>query len=315
MPPAPDATARRPYHRKLGKFRSFKIAKLSAVLIKIAIMNRPVFYSLSILLVGLLLAPGQVSARPVDFNEVSLLVRCRESESSIRDEVSRRKLMRPLTTQQETTLKGQGASDSLVQSLRGANLVASKEEVDAVDARDRRLAAARTESASLPRPEVHVFNVAFGHPINLSEYGGADYEIVINSYRLAGEDHIEPIIVNNYRTGTDVARYVHMTSESEAFNSPWFPINEVRNFRFTPYDRLNDSRDNRFNFTDTVELESHTVGRPIRVDWASPTFIAGQPYTFYRIYGAGGVSLYYIGKASEHSAMVAVVCRPGITGY
>ena len=37
------------------------------------------------------------------------------------------------------------------------------------------------------------------------------------------------------------------------------------------------------------------------------TFIEGQPYTFYRIYGAGGVSLYYIGKASDHAAMVAVV--------
>jgi hypothetical protein len=36
-------------------------------------------------------------------------------------------------------------------------------------------------------------------------------------------------------------------------------------------------------------------------------FIDGQPYTFYPVYGAGGVSLYYIGKASDTSAMVAVV--------
>jgi hypothetical protein len=38
--------------------------------------------------------------------------------------------------------------------------------------------------------------------------------------------------------------------------------------------------------------------------------IDGQPYTFYPVYGAGGVSLYYyyyIGKASDRSATVAVV--------
>ena len=81
-------------------------------------MNRPALYSLSALFLALLALPGQTAARPLDFNEVSLLVRCRESESSIRDEVTRRKLMRPLTTQQEATLKAQGASQSLVQSLR-----------------------------------------------------------------------------------------------------------------------------------------------------------------------------------------------------
>lgn len=276
------------------------------------IMNRPAFYSLSFLCTALLFAPGQVSARPVDFNEVSLLVRCRESETSIRDEVSHRKLMRPLTSQQETTLKSQGASDSLVQSLRSANLVASKDEADAVDARDRRLAAARMESSTAPQQQVHVFNVAFGHPINLSEYGGADYEIAFYSYRVAGEDHIQPAMIDNIRTGTDVARNIPLLSEGEAFSSSFFPTNEVRNWRFTPYDARGDLRDSRFNFSDSVAISSHEFARPMHIDWDSPVFIAGQPYTFYRVYGAGGVSLYYIGKASEQSAMVAVVSRQGL---
>ncbi len=285
---------------------------LEYFLIKMAIMNRPVFYSLSILCTALLFAPGQVSARPVDFNEVSLLVRCRESETSIRDEVSHRKLMRPLTSQQETTLKAQGASDSLVQSLRSANLVASRDETDALDARDRRLAAARMESSAAPQPQVHVFNVAFGHPINLSEYGGADYEIAFYSYRVAGEDHIQPAMIDNIRTGTDVARNIPLLSEGETFSSSFFPTNEVRNWRFTPYDGRGDLRDNRFNFSDSVAISSHEFARPMHIDWDSPVYIAGQPYTFYRVYGAGGVSLYYIGKASEQSAMVAVVSRQGL---
>lgn len=274
-------------------------------------MNHPAVYSLSILLAGLLLAPGQLSARPINFNEVSLLVRCRESESSIREDVAHRKLMRPLTAQQEATLKAQGASDSLVQSLRNANLFASKEEVEEVDARDRRLAAARMENESAPQPQVHVFNVAFGHPINLSEYGGADYEIAFYSYRVAGEDHIQPAMIDNVRTGTDVSRSIPLISEGEAFSSGFFPTNGVRNWRFTPYDAQGDLRDNRFNFSDSVAISSHSFARPMHIDWDSPVFIAGQPYTFYRVYGAGGVSLYYIGKATDQSAMVAVVSRPG----
>ncbi len=287
------------------------IAKFRPTLIKLGIMNRPTFYSPSILLIALLLAPGQVSARPVDFNEVSLLVRCRESESSIRDDVTSRKLMHAFTPQQESTLKAQGASDSLVQSLRNSNLVASKEEAEEVSARDQRLAAARLENAEAPRPNVHVFNVAFGHPINLSEFGGADYEIALYSYRMAGEDHIQAAMIDNVRTGTVVSRIIPLdgTSQGEAFSSGFFPTNAVRNWRFTPYEASGDLLDNRFNFSDTVSVSSHSFSRPMHIDWDSPVFISGQPYTFYRVYGAGGVSLYYIGKASEQSAMVAVVSR------
>ena len=107
-------------------------------------MNHPTIYKLSILAVALLAGVIQASARPVDFSELSLLVRAQESENSIRQEVAERKLMHALTPQQESKLKAQGASDSLVQALRNPNLVIPKEEA-------ARLEAAREQKANTIR--------------------------------------------------------------------------------------------------------------------------------------------------------------------
>jgi len=269
-------------------------------------MKRPTSYSLSIAALSLLLWVNPALARPIDFNEVSLFVRAHESEASIKDEVASRKLMHPLTPQQESTLKAQGASDSLIQSLRNSSWIASKDDVAAIESRDRQIRLHPREEAPANQ-RVFVFNVAFGHPINLSQWGGADYEIAFYSYRIAGEDYIEPALIDNVRTGTDVFRTIPLISESDAFARDWFPTNEVRNWRFTPYDGRGDLRDNRFNLSDSVAVSSRSFTRPMQIDWENPVFIEGQPYTFYRVYGAGGVSLYYIGKATERSATVAVV--------
>lgn len=277
-------------------------------------MKRPTFYSLSFLFAVVIWFPSPAFARPIDFKEVSLLVRSGEGESSIKDEVAQRKLMRPLTTQQESTLKGQGASDSLLQALRGPNLLASKEEMAACEARDRQVAARAQEDAAMnaSAPQVHVFNLAFGHPINLSQWGGADYEFAFYSYRVAGEDYVEPAMIDNVRTGTSVSRTLPLLSERDAFARDWYPVNEVRNWRFTPYDARGDLKDNRFNFSDSVAISSNSFARPMQIDWDSPVFIEGQPYTFYHVYGAGGVALYYIGRASDQSATVAVVSQRGL---
>jgi hypothetical protein len=269
-------------------------------------MNRPTSYSLSLICIAFVVAINPANARPIDYNEVSLLVRAHESESSIKNEVAARKLMHPLTAQQESTLKSQGASDSLIQSLRNSSWVAPKEEVAAIENRDRQTRSQPREEMGT-RQRVFVFNVAFGHPINLSQWGGSDYEIAFYSYRFAGEDYIEPALIDNVRTGTDVARNVSLISEGEAFARDRFPTNEVRNWRFTPYDARGDLKDNRFNFSDSVAISSHSFARPMHIDWENPVLIEGQPYTFYPVYGAGGVSLYYIGKASDRSATVAVV--------
>jgi len=290
--------------------RANKIVKKDFALVKRLSMNNPARYSLFIIL-GVLIAVPIAGARPVDFKELSLLVRAHESDASIKDEVSRRKLMQPLTKDQESTLKTQGATDSLVTTLRNSSLVASKEEAaPAARSTTTRESGAPNDSMMHHHgPHVRVFNVAFGQPINLSEYGGLDYEIAFNSYRFAGEDHIQASFVDQYCTRTEVSRVIPQAglSESEVVSQDWFPTNAVRSWRYTPYDIRGDVRDPRFNFGDTVSVSSRSVTRPTRIDWDNPVFIEGQPYTFYPVYGAGGVSLYYIGRASDSSATVAVV--------
>lgn len=271
-------------------------------------MKHPTIYS-ALAVAGLLLAGVLTSfARPIDFSEISLLVRAHESESDIRDEVSQRKLMHPLTSQQEGTLKAQGASDSLIQSLRNSNNVASKEEAAAVEAaHTQAIAGAGREEGVHRGPRVSIMNVAFGHSINLSQWGGADYEIAFYSYRVAGEDYIQPAIIDTVRTGTDVSRTIPLISEGEAFTQDRFPTNQTRNWRFTPYDSRGDLRDNRLNFSDSVAISSNAFSRLLQIDWDNPVTIEGQPYNFFPVYGAGGVSLYYIGKATDRSARIAIV--------
>src|SRR6266571_1695321 len=272
-------------------------------------MKHPTDYRL-LLLAACLFAASQLSARPIGFSELSLMVRMHESETSIKNEVAERKLLHGLTQPQEGILKSQGASDSLIQSLRNSNVVVSKEEAAAVESAAR--------ESSMPSAEIHpaghhrhvlVFDVAFGRPINLSQWGGLDYEIAFYSYRFAGEDRIQPAFIDNVGTRTVVFRTTPFLSEGETFTSDWFPTNGVRNWRFTPYngvdyDNRGDFRDTRsINFSDTVAVSSYSVSRPVAVDWNDPVFFDGQPYTFYPVYGAGGVHLYFI-NATTYSAKV-----------
>src|SRR6266702_1036111 len=189
-------------------------------------MKRPTGYRLLIVAASLF-AASQLSARPIGFSELSLMLRMHESEASIKNEVAERKLLHGLTQPQEGILKSQGASDSLIQSLRNSNLVVSKEEAAAVES-----AAARESTA--PSAEMHpsghhrhvfVFDVAFGHPINLRQWGGLDYEIAFYSYRFAGEDHVQPAMIDNVGTKTVAYRSTPTSgqSEGETFTSEWFP--------------------------------------------------------------------------------------------
>src|SRR6266403_1091609 len=282
-------------------------------------MKHPIDYRLLILAASVFLA-SQLSARPIGFTEVSLMVRMHESETSIKNEVAARKLLHGLTQPQEGILKSQGASDSLIKSLRDSNLVISKEEAAAVEAAAARESSARSaEITSHPGHHRHVmvFDVAFGHPINLSQWGGLDYEIAFYSYRFAGEDHIQPALIDQVGTRTVVSPLVPTggLSVTETFPSDCFPTNGVRNWRFMPYDGVDydnrgDFRDARsIYFSDTVGVSSYSVSRPVAVDWDSPVFFDGQPYTFYPVYGAGGVNLYYINSTS-YSARIAVAFNP-----
>jgi hypothetical protein len=276
-------------------------------------MKRLAIYNVSAATLAVLLCVGTASARPIGFSEISLMVRMHESETSIKDEVAQRKLLHPLTGPQESLLKSQGATDSLISSLRSSNLVASKEEVAAAEAATKHTAAQANDAdtrAEHHGRHIHVFDVACGHPVNLSQWGGLDYEIAFYSYRFAGEDHIQPAIIDNVLTRTDVSRIVPTgsASEGELLTDDWYPTNGVRNWRYTPYNGSGgtlyngrgDFRDTRsINFSDSVAVSSHSVSRPIAIDWDNPVFIDGQPYTFYPVYGAGGVSLYYISNSGD----------------
>ena len=137
-----------------------------------------------------------VTAAPINFSEVSLWVRARETDQSIVREVSQRKLARALTPQQEATLKAQGASDSLVQSLRSPNVIASPAEVAASEVKSQPPTVPQSQEIAdeSPADNLEIFEVPAGHPINLSQWGGPDYEFAFNILRYAGEDIIVPVV-------------------------------------------------------------------------------------------------------------------------
>src|ERR1700722_11039562 len=119
-------------------------------------MKSPTRYSF-LVAAAFLVASSQLHARPIGFSELSLLVRMHEPEFSIKNEVAERKLLHSLTQPQESLLKSQGASDSLVQSLRDSKLVASKEEAATAEAVAPNEANARSsESMSHPGHHRHV---------------------------------------------------------------------------------------------------------------------------------------------------------------
>jgi hypothetical protein len=281
-------------------------------------MKCPTVYSVSVITIGFLGWINCAMARPIDFSEVSLLVRAHEPESSIIDDVSQRRLVHSLTSQQENTLKAQGASNSLVQSLRNSNFVLSKEEAAVFDAqRDQQAKVTRVSKDPSNECDtsqnIRVFDVALGHPINLSQWGGYDYELAFYAYRTAGEDIVEPVNIDPIRTYSDVRRYAR-GSEGEVFADNSFRRQRFMPYdndghRFTPYDGRRDLKDDRINLGETVAVCSRSVSRPLAIDWSSPVTIKGVPYALYPIYGEGGVSLYYISSSSTSVRLAVSTTR------
>ena len=250
-----------------------------------------------ILITAIVVLAGAIglTAAPINFNEVSLWVRAKETDKSILTEVSQRKLAKALTPQQESTLKSQGASDSLVQSLRNSALIASAD----IAAAETKAPAPKTAPALEPGREsaadnLHVFDVTAGHPINLSQWGGPDYEFAFNIYRYAGENIIEPVLVDTVRTYTDVAHYVGVLGTG--------PRTAVPHFRgagrLIPY--LNgDLKDDSHMIGDYISVSAHTASRGMSIDRKHPVVIPGVPYTLFPIYGVGSTALYYVGHTSD----------------
>jgi hypothetical protein len=258
-----------------------------------------------ILVTAITVLAGAISltAAPINFNEVSLWVRARQTDKSILTEVSQRKLSKALTPQQESTLKSQGASDSLVQSLRSSALVASSTEVAATETRAPapRLAPGPDSDRDSAADNLHIFEVTAGHPINLSQWGGPDYEFAFNIYRYAGENIVEPVMIDPVRTYTDVAHYVGPLGTGPRTSAPYFRGSG----RLTPY-LGGDLKDESYTIGDYISVSSHSTTRGMSIDRKNPVFIKGVPYALYPIYGAGGTSLYYIGHGAN-SVKLAVM--------
>jgi hypothetical protein len=246
-----------------------------------------------------------VTAAPVNFSEVSLWVRARETDQSIVREVTQRKLARALTPQEESTLKAQGASDSLVQSLKNPRVISAETNTAPSDSKapaTRPAPASDSDRDSLA-DNLQVFEVTAGHPINLSQWGGPDYEFAFNILRYAGENIIEPVMVDTVRTYTDVAHYVGVLGTGPRTTLPYF-----RSARLIPY-RGGDLKDDSYLIGDYISVSSHSASRGMTIDKRNPVFIKGVPYTLYPIYGAGSTALYYIGHGTNSVKLAVAASR------
>jgi hypothetical protein len=246
-----------------------------------------------------------VTAAPLNFSEVSLWVRARETDQSIVQEVSQRKLARALTPQQEATLKAQGASDSLVQSLRNPKVIAAPTEVAANEVKSQpRMPQPQEMAPDSAADNLHIFEVSAGHPINLSQWGGPDCEFAFNIFRFAGENVVEPVIVDTVRTYTDVATYIGPLGTGPRSAQPHYRGEQ----RLTPY-LGGDLKDDSYMIGDYAAAVSHSVSRGMSIDRRNPVLIKGVPYTLYPIYGTRGVSLYYITSSTDSVKLAVSTAR------
>lgn len=220
-------------------------------------------------------------AEPIEFSEVSLLVRARENEGTIVQEVQRRKLVHALTPQQESTLKAQGARDSLIAALRGTALVLPAAEATAFEARREQASRGARASSNAPggaagssgNDDVKVFEVSAGHPVNLSQWGGPDYEFSFRGRTLLDDHGDDGVMVDTTRSFTHTATYLG--------------------------DGRADDRTTAYSRSNYVSIMDHAFTRGLRIDRRNPVSMKGVPYTLYPVYAAGGVSLYYIGATSD----------------
>ena len=145
--------------------------------------------------------------------------------------------------------------------------------------------------------------VASGHPINLSQWGGPDTEFAFNVFRYAGENIVEPAVIDTVRTYTDVAHYVGVLG-----TGPRTAVPQFRGAgRLMPY-LGGDLKDDAYMIGDYISVSSHSASRGMSIDRKNPVFIKGVPYALYPIYGAGSTALYYIGHGSN-SVKLAVAPR------
>ena len=226
------------------------------------------------------------SARPIDAREVSLLLRAKESEASIVREINDRKLLRKLSPEEEKRLRGDGASDILVRTLRSDSVLYSQADVVAYEKREAAAAQKRGPAAeALDREtsaqDVRMFNVAFEHPVNLSYWGGPDLEVVFHRQpRIDFGQTPDFHLINPIGTGIHTSTYL-------GFGAAGWVGGEAA----------------------YTSATAHSFARPMWMDRSNPVSLKGLPYMLYPAYAAGDVALYYVCDASADSVRLALIAR------
>jgi hypothetical protein len=142
-----------------------------------------------------------VPADPVTFKEVSLLVRMKETPEQIVGQVSKRKLIQPLTQAELGTLRSQGATEALLQTLQDPRFFLSAKEADLFNRRKAaQLAVAKQDeenfaqaSAAKATAEAATANdqstdfkyakeaIERGKPLSLSRFRGPDIDLFMKN--------------------------------------------------------------------------------------------------------------------------------------
>jgi hypothetical protein len=222
---------------------------------------------------------ASVFARPLEFREISLLVRSHESDSFIIDTASQRKLLRPLTPQQENTLRSQGASDSLIRSLHGSGLVLSSAEAAAYEAANSAPPpVAREAGAVQARENIQIVDVSVEQPVNLSQWGGPDIEFAFRAPHIVETGRSEAELIDPTLSRIHYATY-------RGYRVPgWEPVDP-----------------------EYTSIAVHTFARPLYIDWRNPVRMNDVPYLLYPVYSVHGASLYFIGRVSDDVVRLAVI--------
>jgi hypothetical protein len=231
------------------------------------------------ILLALLVTPA--FARPLEFSELSLLVRAHDSDSFIVDTVAQRKLLRSLTPQQENTLRAQGASDSLIRALHRSDFTLSQSEAASFEA-------ARPAAAPAPAPHnagtdrartnVQIVDVGVDQPINLSGWGGPDVELAFRAPDIVETGRSEAELIDPNSSHVHYATY-------RGYRVPnWEPVDP-----------------------EYTSIVAHVFTRPLHIDWRNPVRMNDVPYLLYPVYSFRGASIYFIGRVSDDAVRLAVI--------
>jgi hypothetical protein len=208
-------------------------------------------------------------------------VRAHESDSFILDTAAQRKLLRPLTPQEENKLRSQGASDALIRSLHNSGLVLSPSEAAAFENTNPPLPVRETGGGA---PRAHkntqIIDVDVDQPLNLSAWGGPDIELVFRAADIVETGRNEAELIDLSLS------HVHYATHRGYRVPNWEPVDP-----------------------EYTSIVAHTYMRPLHIDWRKPVHINDVPYLLYPVYSARGTSIYFVGRVSDDMVRLAVVSQ------